>query len=250
MSNNIVLDQVSEDRWKQAQQWEEQHWIGAQKARARFGKNHLWRVLSWFGLVPKHRGDDWNLWWKIKFRNYEFLPARVENALEVGCGPYTNLRLMLDRCRPAHVVLSDPLIRTYVKFKLTFVAEMYRDAACILDDHPLEELPFAENYFDLVIMINVLDHVRDARQCMINLLRVLKPGGILILGQDLSNDDDQEALRRDRGAVGHPIKLDDAWFNTYLGQGLSPILQEVLARAQGRDPNQHYATLVYAGRKQ
>jgi SAM-dependent methyltransferase len=249
MPNQILSDKVSQERWAAAQQWERLHWIGAQEARARFGKNYLWRVLSAFGLVPKYRGDDWNKWWKREFDDYAFLPPTVDNALEAGCGPYTNLRLILERCRPKHIALSDPLIRTYVKFKLTFVAELYRKSACILDDHPLEELPFADNYFDLAIMINVLDHVRDARLCMRNLIRVTKPGGVLILGQDLSCDEDAEALRQDQGAVGHPIKLSREWFDDYLNKGFEPLLKKVLPREQGRSPENHCATLILAGRK-
>src|SRR5262249_17473870 len=153
-------------------------------------KNYVWRLLAAFGLVPKHRGEDWNAWWKSQFDDYAFLPASVNNALEVGCGPYTNMRLIMERCQPGHIVLSDPLIRTYVHFKLPFVAESYRKALCMLDDHLLEELPFANNYFALAVMINVLDHVQDARQCMKNLLRVTRPGGFVIIGQELSNDED------------------------------------------------------------
>src|SRR5437867_9396894 len=172
----ITSVKVSHQAWQAAQAWERQHWIGAQRARAKFAKNYIWRILALFGLVPRYRGDDWNHWWRRQFRDYDFLPSSVDNAIEVGCGPYTNLRLIRERCRPAHVVLSDPLIRTYVNFKLTFVAEMYREALCVLDDHPLEELPFADNYFDLSVMINVLDHVRDADQCMKNLIRVTRSG--------------------------------------------------------------------------
>jgi hypothetical protein len=143
MTKNI--DQVPTQRWEEAQQWECSHWVRTQQARARYGKNWIWRILRLFGRVPKYRGDDWNLWWKERFDNYRFVPEHVANAIEVGCGPYTNVRLMLDRTRFDHLVLSDPLIRTYVGFKLTFVAEMYKRAACILDDHPLEELPFASD---------------------------------------------------------------------------------------------------------
>ena len=141
MSNTPVIERVTRERWLVAQEWERHHWVRTQYLRARYFKNTIWRLLAVAGLVPKHRGDDWNVWWRAQFADYDFLPAEVENAIEVGCGPYTNVRLMLDRCRIRHLVLSDPLIRTYVHFKLTFVAEMYRKAACILDDHPLEALP-------------------------------------------------------------------------------------------------------------
>jgi hypothetical protein len=104
---------------------------------------------------------------------------------------------MLDRCQPRHLVLSDPLIRTYARFKLTFVSETYQKAACILDDHPLEELPFAREFFDLAVMINVLDHVQDATAWKTSSTSLSL--AVLILGQDLTNVEDLKALQRDPG---------------------------------------------------
>ncbi len=249
MGSQIVKDHVSADQWKAAQSWECGHWVGAQRARARYGKNYVWRMLSVLGMLPKYRGDDWNYWWKNAFDHYRFLPSEVDNALEVGCGPYTNMRLIQEVCCPKHLVLSDPLIRAYVKFKLTFVADLYRRAACVLDDHALEELPFADNYFDLVVMINVLDHVRDARRCMQRLIQVARPGGWVVIGQDLTNDEDIEALSKDPGAVGHPIKLDSEWFSPWLLPYFEPVMHKQLSRKEGRCPEAHYATLLFAGRK-
>jgi SAM-dependent methyltransferase len=248
MQSSPVTEKVTQERWQDAQKWEEHHWVNAQRMRARYFKNIIWRAFSSFGVVDKYRGDDWNFWWRKQFDEYKFLPGTVENAIEVGCGPYTNVRLMLDRCSIKHLVLSDPLIRTYVRFKLTFVREMYQKAACMLDDHALEELPFAPNYFDLAVMINVLDHVQDAGRCMENLTKILRPGGWLIIGQDLTDEEDLNALKNDPGATGHPIKLDHAWFDLYL-QNFQPTLKKVLNREQSREPHQHYGALIFAGRK-
>jgi SAM-dependent methyltransferase len=248
MERDPVIEKVSRERWLEAQKWEESHWVRTQRLRGRYFKNFAWQFLHFFGAVPKHRGDDWNAWWKRQFDDYQFLPAQIENGIEVGCGPYTNVRLMLDRCHINHLVLSDPLIRRYVHFKLTFVAEMYRKAACMLDDHPIEELPFAENYFDLAVMINVLDHVEDARRCMEKLVGIIRPGGILILGQDLTDEEDLKALQHDPGAAGHPIKLNYQWFEPYL-DAFEPVLKKILTRDQSREPHQHYGALIFAGRK-
>jgi hypothetical protein len=111
--------------------------VNAQRVRARWAKNYVWRVMHWLGFVPKYRGNDWNEWWKSKFDGYRFLPSEVSNAIEVGCGPYTNARLIAEQCRPQHLFLSDPLIKTYITFKLCFAADCYRRAFAIIDDHPL-----------------------------------------------------------------------------------------------------------------
>jgi SAM-dependent methyltransferase len=48
----------------------------------------------------------------------------------------------------------------------------------IADVHfDLHQIPFPENHFDIIFCNHVLEHVRDARQCMRELFRVMKPGG-------------------------------------------------------------------------
>jgi SAM-dependent methyltransferase len=239
---------VSHERWKTAQDWEKSHWLRNHKALGKFGKNYIWRLLAMFGRVEKYRGDDRNRWWQSMFDNYRFLPANVNNALEAGCGPYTNMRLIQRVCQPAHLYLSDPLIRTYAKFNMTFLREMYQNVACCLDDHPLEDLPFADDYFDLTVMINVLDHVRDPHACMANLIRVTRPGGIMLVGQDLTNAED--LARQPEGVkIGHPITMEEEWFKPYFNTQFQPLLMKTVPREVGWAPEWHYGTLIFAGRK-
>jgi hypothetical protein len=41
-------------------------------------------------------GDDYNVWWYKAFNHYDFLrQRRFQNVIEVGCGPHTNIRLIL-----------------------------------------------------------------------------------------------------------------------------------------------------------
>jgi SAM-dependent methyltransferase len=236
-SDNAVNDNVKPAQWQVAQAWERDFWLREQKNLAKYGKNQLWRILATFGIVEKYRGDDDNRWWASGFENYKFLPAKVDNAIEVGCGPYTNMRLIRKVCAPAHLFVSDPLIRTYVKFKMTFVNKMYREAGCYLDDHPLEDLPYKDNYFDLAVMLNVLDHVQDANACMSSLIRIVKPGGFVVIGQDLTNEDDLRA---------HP---DEEWFSPCLDEKFTPLIWKTLPRSAGRTPQWHYGTLLFAGIK-
>jgi hypothetical protein len=100
-----------------------------------------------------------------------------------------------------------------------------------------------------VVMINVLDHVRDAAICMENLIRITKQGGWVIVGQDLTNEEDLEVLSRDPGLVGHPIKISHEWFEPYFNSSFSPSIQKVLSREQGREPSNHYGTMLFAGTK-
>ena len=243
------VERVSKARWMEAQAWEERHWAQTQNERSRFGKNLIWAILALLRLKPKFRGDDWNLWWERAFDDYGFLPPRIENAIELGCGPYTNCRLILRRCTARHLFLSDPLIKTYITFRQTFVAEMHRRGLAILDDHPIEECPFAENYFDLTVIINVLDHVSDAVLCLRKAIAITRLGGILVLGQDLTDEEDTRKLKGGAGEIGHPITIDHVWVERILGSNFEPLIQKVLNREEGRDPAYHYGTYIFAGRK-
>lgn len=52
----------------------------------------------------------------------------------------------------------------------------------IADIHfDLHNIPLEENSFDVIICNHVLEHVEDAKQCMSELFRVLKPGGFGIM---------------------------------------------------------------------
>jgi ubiquinone/menaquinone biosynthesis C-methylase UbiE len=45
----------------------------------------------------------------------------------------------------------------------------------------IEDMPYEDNLFDFVVSTDVLEHVFDLNQCIEQILRVLKPGGILLM---------------------------------------------------------------------
>lgn len=47
----------------------------------------------------------------------------------------------------------------------------------------VEALPFADNFFDLVTCQTVLIHVKDTRAALLEMIRVLKPGGLLAVAE-------------------------------------------------------------------
>jgi SAM-dependent methyltransferase len=234
------------ERWHEAQQWELALWREGQR-------KHGWKRLVWPIVAPVLRavnwsrawGDDWNHWWKRGFDDYAFLPSELGDCLELGCGPYTNVRLILEGRDASRVVCSDPLIRSHITFRGRWLAEAYADGRVEIDDHAIEDSEFTPESFDVVIMINVLDHVRDADLCMQKAIEYLRPGGYFLIGQDLSDEAD---LVRHPHDVGHPIRLRREDLEPYLA-ALSTVLRKDLTREEGREPRLHYATLVYAGQK-
>jgi SAM-dependent methyltransferase len=235
---------VSRDRWLEAQAWERELWVSSQRRQG-------WRRVTWPIMRPILRavgwrrawGDDWNHWWADQFESYAFLPRDLGDYIEVGCGPYTNTRLILSGRSAGRVICSDPLVETYLTFPDRWLATAHRNGLVETDAHPIEELPFEAQSFDTLVMINVLDHVRDADRCMEVVTKLIRPGGTLILGQDLS---DEEDVRRHPEDVGHPIRLTLRDVERHLG-AFEPILRKNLGRKAGREPRLHYGTLIYAG---
>jgi ubiquinone/menaquinone biosynthesis C-methylase UbiE len=66
-----------------------------------------------------------------------------------------------------------------------------------------ERLPFNDAAFDLVVAVTVLCFVRDAERAFMEMARVLKPGGRLVIGE-LGRWSWWAAHRRIRGWLGHP----------------------------------------------
>ncbi len=52
----------------------------------------------------------------------------------------------------------------------------------------IENLPYKDGCFDAVVACDVLEHVLDLNECSRNILRILRPGGILIVRVPLKED--------------------------------------------------------------
>jgi ubiquinone/menaquinone biosynthesis C-methylase UbiE len=64
----------------------------------------------------------------------------------------------------------------------------------------IEELPYADKYFDAIIACDVLEHVLHIDQCVEQLFRILRPGGIFIVR--VPNEENLESYLNE----GNPYK--------------------------------------------
>lgn len=55
------------------------------------------------------------------------------------------------------------------------------EARQILHQGRGESLPFEDETFDIVYSVSVLEHVQDIKQCVTEALRVVKPGGVVVM---------------------------------------------------------------------
>ncbi len=97
---------------------------------------------------------------------------RFENALDVGCGEGRFCRILKKRGIP--VVGIDPT-------KPLLEAAIRNDTAGQYHLAGAENLPFADNSFDLVVSYLTLIDIAEFRQAISEMVRVLAPGGALLV---------------------------------------------------------------------
>jgi SAM-dependent methyltransferase len=92
-------------------------------------------------------------------------------VLDIGCGPRGSLE-WADMA--ATRVGLDPLAESYRELGVDGHAMTYVSA-------PAEEMPFPDASFDVVSSFNSLDHVDDLDRAVLEIKRVLRPGGLFLL---------------------------------------------------------------------
>jgi len=247
---------VTEDRWGKAQQEERSLWIKSNqrnsylKVIVKFIKaiQTPKMLFNYFKYRDFYCGDDWNYWWMEQFENYKALPKYFEKALEIGCGPFTNIRLISKCCKIKEIYCCDPLIDVYTSFNLTWLSTQVSKGNINISEDKCENLKFDDNYFDLVICINVLDHVQDIIKCLEEIKRVIKQSGFIIFGQDLSNEED--LLKKEvKNDIAHPIKISHTTLDAMFDTVYEVRLKKLLLRNKGRNPIAHYGTYIFIGQK-
>jgi SAM-dependent methyltransferase len=140
--------------------------------------------------------EDWHRWLFDRVA-----PAPGARILEVGCGPAEFWRRNIDRIDPTWRLMLTDLSPGMVEA----AREVLHDRA-EYDVADVQELPFADESFDVVLASHMLYHAPDRPRALAEIRRVLVPGGVL---HAAANGD------------GHMRQLDelvgDEWDFTRLG---------------------------------
>ena len=95
-ANDRGIVRVPKDRWSMAQVYERNTWM----------------------VAGSEATDDRNGYHQSNFDNYVTLrDASFKSAIELGCGPFTNLRMIARHCKIERCNLLDPLINEYLCHK-------------------------------------------------------------------------------------------------------------------------------------
>lgn len=181
------------------------------------------------GLSTK---DDWGWYWKQNMNNWEDIKGKhFENVIEVGCGPFgKNTELALELMTYDNMYHLDPLLDKYTLKGESGIHKIINDTNSTKLPIPLEDFTQHDNMFDLMICCNVIDHCFDSDKCFENMYKALRPGGILLFGNDLKAEEDM-AIARDQA---HPIMLQE----DYLEKVLAPytkLYHKIIPREECRN---------------
>lgn len=222
---------VDRERWEEAQRYERTTWMKLNRGAL----------------------DDRNRAHLRRFFGYEALAGRrFERAIELGCGPFTNLRLILQVASARSIHLLDPLIRDYVdhpqcryrggrlggvlraptlesllawRRPWQMIAELadaervggLRGVPVQLEASTIEDFRTAER-FDLVVMINVIEHCRDLDAVLAKIDELLAPGGTFVFHDKFMTADGVRRTLEDVYDAGHPIRVQREVVDAFLAE--------------------------------
>jgi ubiquinone/menaquinone biosynthesis C-methylase UbiE len=129
----------------------------------------------------------------VRVRNSVFknILTKIENSkvLDIGSGPGVLSKYLDDS---NEIFLFDISFESLKTAKSTI-----RNAHFIQGS--AEKLPFAEGYFDVVLMLDVIEHIRNDKEVIRECTRVLRKGGRLIL----SVPEDMKLFNKIDKEIGH-----------------------------------------------
>lgn len=103
-----------------------------------------------------------------------WMPKGINNLLDVGCSWDLFKYLTLNKESTQCIIAID-----IDQSKVSEGSKYYSNTNFICSD--IQIVPFKANAFDLITILDVLEHVDNDKKAIEELWRILKPGGILIL---------------------------------------------------------------------
>jgi ubiquinone/menaquinone biosynthesis C-methylase UbiE len=138
----------------------------------------LFSSIFWYPISTKEKID----YYQEKIRELEWIAIKKfipisSTFLDVGCGAgYSLIKAKEELLCEVQGIDPEPGAHGVGRFTL----DLWKERPIIQGS--AESLPFADNSFDVVYSSHVLEHVESETKALNEMKRVLKPGGVLIIG--------------------------------------------------------------------
>jgi len=255
---------VSRDRWVSAQTAERAHWMGRGGLRASSDRNEEhWRNFDYYSSIAGRT---------------------FERAIEVGCGPFTNMRFISTICKIKQLDLLDPLMNDYTTHPFC----RFKGGELILDDPQeskvrklsekvlgrlspqafltakkwlhrsipvnecfalgAEDLP-AHSY-DLIVMINVIEHCLDVEAIFERVLKAAAPNAIFVFHDKLYRSKEVQETLEYLFDAAHPLRVDGQLVESFLLKNFETLLwnRKSLEKIYANGDKTEKNLLYYVGR--
>jgi SAM-dependent methyltransferase len=262
LSADSGIVRVSTERWQAAQEAELKHWMG-------------------LGLKASNDRNDQHL---VGFDWYRAIQGSTFNsAIELGCGPFTNMRLIADICYVKECTLLDPLIEHYLahpncfytRHSLSlesareplllkrirrgilrrfpgmrrFVSDTRKIPIRQIVASPIELMPIDRKY-DLLVIVNVIEHCYDIAEVFKNITAVMEKGAIIVFHDKLYSHDTVKQTVAISYDAAHPLQVDSRSVNLFLEGNFTPVYRRIVTHSYtflGEDISED--TLYFIGKK-
>lgn len=246
---------VDTDRWQEAQRYERRTWMEGVAALSDRNEDH-----------------------EKNFDGYKKLQGKsFGSAIELGCGPFTNLRRILTHCNVDEIHLLDPLANDYLQhpfcryknknlggvLKTSFIPWSKRGGIkhpVRFYKHKLEEWKIGrlsgrpvtlhasgiEDFqppqtYDLCVMINVIEHCRNVEEIFARILEMTKAGSYFVFADKLYNALNETEISSYKFDAGHPLRVDYSVVRNFLLSNFDSALDaEIVEQEDGQSFQSNY----------
>jgi hypothetical protein len=224
------ITRVGEDRWREAQRYERKTWMEGVAAMSDRNEEHEACYGGYLALNGK----------------------KFKSAIELGCGPFTNLRKILSHCEINDIHLLDPLAKDYLDhpfcryknmrlggiFKTTFLPWSKRGGfkhPIRFYKHKIDEWNIGKfsgrlitlhttgiedfhpkQTYDLCVMINVIEHCQDVEKIFYRILEMTHEGSYFVFADKIYDAKKEAAASKTHFDAGHPLKVDYSVIRKFL----------------------------------
>lgn len=215
------ITHVDLSRWQEAQNYERKTWM----------------------VDFCHFREDRNSVHMDHFDNYSVLRGQnFGRAIELGCGPFTNIRHLAKVANISQIHLLDPLIGDYLSHlncayngrKLNVeqgilwdIFKMHKRIPVTVHESTIEEFETLHK-FDLILMINVMEHCFDANKVFEKILEIAADRAFFIFHERYYSAKELRNELRYEYDAGHPLKIDCKLVDNFLSQNFDPILSKIV----------------------
>ena len=158
-----------------------------------------------------------------RFDGYEALKGKSFNcAIELGCGMFTNARLILPPVQARELHLLDPLLAKYIDLPGCAYTDIAQMAPTTFTVSSIEDYSVYCT-FDLVIMINVLEHCQDAQKVFDKILEITAPGGTFVFSEPVWPIEAIQDKALNEYDAGHPLRVSNQFVVDFLMENFNPV---------------------------